>query len=178
MKKILLCVASFMLVPFCMTAQGMKSAMAIFDREFDTLGRHLFVNVYADSIGSNIIATIYEDTINENYIYFDLLGKTDSRYRVTAHWSLDGSIICSGWIVRTIPMSVGVYGGPWIKVYWQPTYGGASFIYVHIHQGPRFKVEDFYGTWIKIRGKDDIGQSFCNWIPIENQCSSVYTTCN
>ncbi len=110
-----------------------------------------------------------------------LIGKKDGWYDVSAWHTLNMDFIGSGQIKSSSPIAV--YSRQYqpsdqpLKIYNEPDID-SPFVCDSIYDVKPLRIIDFRNNkWVKVRFNR--GQNtYEGWIPPEEQCSSVYTTCN
>ncbi len=109
---------------------------------------------------------------------FDLLEKNDSMFYITAYSSLDNTLITKGWIYKN--NHIGIYSSTYNRnfILYKIPYNEKEIIAIDKKYNPNmYEVIDFEGKWLKIKAKIN-GKKYEGWIPPEEQCCNVYSTCN
>lgn len=131
-----------------------------------------------DKPEGRVIKTL-KNNINEgDFIMFDLLEKNDSMFYITAYSSLDNTLITKGWIYKN--NHIGIYSSTYNRnfILYKIPYNEKEIIAIDKKYNPNiYEVIDFEGKWLKIKAKIN-GKKYVGWIPPEEQCCNVYSTCN
>lgn len=132
-----------------------------------------------DKPNGNIVKTLKNDIGEENFVLFDLLEKNDSMFYVVAYFSLDREFIIRGWIYNK-NNNLGIYSSTYNKpfILYKTPYNRKEVIATEKEYNPNmYEVIDFDDKWLRIRTKIN-GKIYEGWIPPEEQCCNVYSTCN
>lgn len=133
------------------------------------------IEVY-DNVHRNLAQKIKNDTTTNDFINLVLIDKTDSMYYVIAFSSVTDSILAKGWINRESP--IGIYNCMYQgnTVFFSAP-DSIKVLYVEKDYNPEvYEVVDFSGSWLKV--KVSTRNMFIEgWIPRNEQCWNVYTTC-
>lgn len=133
------------------------------------------IDVYDNKHGI-VTRSIKNDTSTFDFINLELIDKTDNMYYVVAFSSLTDSILAKGWIIRDSPIGIYncMYQGNTV-FYLSPD--SSKVLFVEKEYNPEaYEVVDFSGSWLKIKIRK--GNAFVEgWIPWNEQCWNVYTTC-
>lgn len=124
----------------------------------------------------NVIKKVKNDSIKEEFVEFGLLDKNDSMFYIVARSSLTEEIITTGWIQKKSYLRIfsSVYVGKTV-LYKSPD--RSSKILAEVEYGvDSYEVIDFYDNWLKVRVKEK-GKFIEGWMPPEEQCPNVYSTC-
>jgi len=126
----------------------------------------------------NVIKRVKNDSIKEEFVEFGLLDKNDSMFYIVAHSSLTEEIITKGWIQKKSHLRIfsSVYVGKTV-LYKSPDRSSEVLVEVEEYSPDSYEVTDFCDNWLKIQVKEK-GKSIEGWIPPEEQCCNVYSTCN
>lgn len=124
----------------------------------------------------NVIKKVKNDSIKEEFVVFGLLDKNDSMFYVVAHSSLMEKIITTGWIQKKSYLRIfsSVYVGKTV-LYKSPDRSSEVLVKVE-YSADSYEVTDFCDRWLKIRVKEK-GKFIEGWMPPEEQCCNVYSTC-
>ena len=136
------------------------------------------VDVFEEPKGG-IIKSIQNNLEEDDIVMFDLLQKTDSMYYVIAYSAIDDRILAKGWIYQKNKLGIysAAYGDMYCSLYEKPS-NRAKVIITEKEYNPNvYQVLDFEGKWLKIKAKIN-GKKYVGWIPPEEQCCNVYSTCN
>lgn len=135
------------------------------------------IDVYNHPQGE-VIYKIKNDSIREDYILFGLIDKSDNMFFVTAYSSLSNSILAKGWIKKNSHLGIfsSMYQGN-MFLYEKPDENSIVKNVIEHYSPDMYEVLDFRGKWLKITAKGK-GKSIEGWMPPEEQCCNVYSTCN
>lgn len=145
----------------------------------------VFLNIdYFDEImiydhpQGNVIKKVKNDSIREEFVIFGLLDKIDSMFYIVAYSSLTEEIITKGWIQKKSHLGIfsSVYQGNMV-LHKCPDRSSEVLVEVEEYSPDSYEVTDFCDNWLKIQVKEN-GKSIEGWIPPEEQCCNVYSTCN
>lgn len=131
-----------------------------------------------DKPKGTVIKTLKNNINEEDFIMFDLLEKNDSMFYITAYSSLDNTFITKGWIYKN--NHIGIYSSTYNRnfILYKMPYNEKEIIAIDKEYNPNmYEVIDFESRWLKIKAKIN-GKKYKGWIPPEEQCSNVYSTCN
>lgn len=125
-----------------------------------------------------VIYKIKNDSIQEEYVLFDLIDKNDSMFFVEAYSSLSNNMTTKGWIKKSSHLGIfsSVYQGSMV-LYKEPDKKSLAIKNDKQYCPDMYEVVDFKDNWLKIIVKDN-GRSIEGWMPPEEQCCNVYSTCN
>ena len=99
-------------------------------------------------------------------------------FYITAYSSLDNTLITKGWIYKN--NHIGIYSSTYNRnfILYKIPYNEKEIIAIDKKYNPNiYEVIDFEGKWLKIKAKIN-GKKYVGWIPPEEQCCNVYSTCN
>jgi hypothetical protein len=132
------------------------------------------IHIYGQPNG-RIIETVKNDSISEDNVMFRLLKKTNDMFYVTAYWALSNEIIGRGWI--PINNHLGIFSSTYdsLTIYKKPN--KSRILMKDEYNANMYEVVDFQGRWLKIRIRKK-GKVYEGWIPPEEQCNNVYSTCS
>lgn len=124
----------------------------------------------------NVIRKVKNDSIKEEFVVFGLLDKNDSMFYVVALSSLMEKIITTGWIQKKSYLRIfsSVYVGKTV-LYKSPDRSSEVLVEME-YSADSYEVTDFCDKWLKIRVKEK-GKFIEGWMPPEEQCPNVYSTC-
>lgn len=131
-----------------------------------------------DKPNGTIIKTLKNNIHEGDFIMFDLSEKNDSMFYITAYSSLDNTLITKGWIYKN--NHIGIYSSTYNRnfILYKIPYNEKEIIAIDTAYNPNmYEVIDFEGKWLKIKAKIN-NTDYEGWIPPEEQCSNVYSTCN
>lgn len=174
---------------------GIKNTKAKFQDSKQNNGKTLvcndtsFVSVFLDIDFSDEIQIfdkpkgkvikMLKNNINEqDFIMFGLLEKNDSMFCVVAYSSLDKTFITKGWIYKN--NHLGIYSSTYSRnfILYKTPHNKREIMAIDKEYNPNmYEVIDFEGKWLKIKTKIK-GEKYEGWIPPDEQCSNVYSTCN
>ena len=164
--------ASFVIIDSLIAEQQLnRTAIAFLDIDY-----HGEIEVF-DNMHGMLTKRVKNDTSTFVFINLVLIDKTDSMYYVAAFSSLTDSIFAKGWIRRDSPIGIYncMYQGNTV-FYVSPD--SSKVLYVEKEYNPEsYKVVDFCGSWLKVKIKKK--STFIEgWIPRNEQCWNVYSTCS
>ena len=130
-----------------------------------------------DNPKGKLIKEIRNDSTSSDFIGFELLYKGDDMFNVVAFSCLTGQIMAKGWIDNNSHLGIysSMYQGNMV-IYEQPDSSKIMCILKDYYPG-KYDIIDFSGSWLKITANSK-GKFIEGWIPRNEQCWNVYSTCS
>ena len=131
-----------------------------------------------DKPKGEVIKMLKNNMNEEEFIMFDLLEKKDNMFYVLAYSSLNNTLITKGWIYKN--NHLGIYSSTYSRdfILYKIPHNKREIVVIDKEYNPNmYVVIDFDGKWLKIKTIIK-GEKYEGWIPPDEQCSNVYSTCN
>lgn len=135
------------------------------------------IEIYDHPYG-DVIGTVKNDSIKEDFIFFRLIEKNDDMFSVFACSSMTDEVIAKGWINKDSHLKIysSTYHGD-MKLYKSPSRDPYGMITIKEYNPNMYEVVDFCDNWLKIIAEER-GTVYEGWMPPEEQCCNIYSTCN
>lgn len=134
------------------------------------------INIYNND--RKIIRSVKNTPGSEDGIMLQLIEKRDSMFHIIAYRALMDDIIEEGWISPS-DSHLSIYSSAYDHdlILYRSPYNLTDTIVSLPYTPEAFPVIDFEGEWLKISTSHN-GTDYSGWIPPEEQCCNIYSTCS
>lgn len=131
-----------------------------------------------DKPNGKVFKVLKNNIDEDDFVMFGLLKKNGDMFYVVAYSSIDNALITKGWISKN--NHLGIYSSTYDRsfvLYKSPNDKREILVTDKEYNPNIYEVVDFEGKWLKIKAQIN-GKTYEGWIPPDEQCSNVYSTCS